>query len=172
MKYALQIGSKVVDLINPMANQIDLEGIEAALDKMLRFTSNPKALSVRQHQLLTGELARMGRQTPEVVEWCEHHDDHEGVIGDITGPLKALLAWETNILALLENKLDAAICTARGITYPTDGTRASVHYYDQLAATLEWRFALGLPGEPWNRAFPHWLKEDYADKLVQIHLGL
>jgi len=171
-QYTLRIGRFAVDLQDPRPEQIDLEALEANLDKTLRWTSNPDALSVRQHQIATAGLAVMGKATPEVVEWCAHHDDHEGIIGDITGPIKALIALETPFFARLENKLDAAICSARGITYPTDGTRASVHYFDKLSETLEWRYVLGREPTPWLRALPIWMSEAKARAFICQHKDL
>lgn len=165
-KYTLRIGALAVDLLDPQPDQIDLAAIEANLDKTLRWASNPDALSVRQHQIAVGDLAALGRATPSVEQWCRHHDDHEGIIGDITGPIKALLGLHTPVLSRMEEKLDWAIATRRGITPPTATVHASVHYFDKLAETLEWRYILDREPTPWLRPLPIWLSEDTARKFI------
>jgi len=164
--YTVRIGRYDVDLLNPQPEQIDLEAIAANLDKTLRWTSNPQALSVRQHQLAVGHLAEKAAAPPNVVDWCEHHDDHEGIIGDITGPIKAILAEHTPVLARMENRLDYAICVRRKANYPSAETKGMVHYFDKLCETLEWRFILCREPMPWLRQLPVWMTEAHAKCFI------
>lgn len=164
----LRIGRHAVDLRHPTADQIDLDALEANLDKTLRWTSHPDSLSVRQHQIGVAALAELGRASPRVIEWCRHHDDHEGIIGDITGPVLALIADETPVLARLANRLDNAICEARCISRPSAGVRQEVHFYDKLCATLEWLYVLNMERTPWCYNLPAWLDAEEARGLM-IH---
>lgn len=165
--HSLLIGNKLIcDPLNPRPEDIDLDGIEASLWQMKRFSSNPDALTVRQHTRLVARLAQIDNQTPAVVRWCHYHDDHEGIITDIPGPLKRLIGQHTDVLDRIEARLDVAICAARGIPTPDRETRAIVHYYDKLAETLEWRFRLQRDRAPWNVALPRWMGGTYAAELV------
>lgn len=172
----LLIGEKVVDLLNPQPEQIDLTAIERALWTAHRFSNNPKALKVRQHTGLVKDLAVILKAPPRVVQWCEHHDDHEGVIGDVPGPLKSYIehghaphgAFNGDLLTLsqIETKLDWAIACARGIEPPDDDLRGLVHFYDKMAETLEWLFVLKRDPEPWNRPWSEYLTHNEAMTFV------
>ena len=166
----LQIGNGVVDLINPKAEQIDLRAVEQNLWTAHRFTNNPKALTVRQHTTLVRDLAVMLNGSPAAIRWSEHHDDHEGIIGDIPGPLKTYIeraaTEDTLSLSDIEIGLDVAICGARGIDVPDDMIRQEVHFYDKLAETLEWLFVLGRDPEPWNKVWRNYLGSDEAQALL------
>lgn len=155
MAYALKMGDKLIrDIENPRPDEIDLDHIERVLWGLHRWSGNPDALTVRQHTHFTGKLAEMCGEPEGVVRWCKHHDDHEAVIGDIAGPLKALIGARTNVLSRVERKLDEAICAARGIPMPTDGEALRVHHYDKMSEAIEWQYLFGHPVEPWNAAIP------------------
>lgn len=170
----LLIGEKVVDLVNPKPHQIDLLAIERALWTAHRFSNNHRALKVRQHTHLVRDLAILLKETSlRVIVWCDHHDDHEGIIGDVPGPLKSYI--EHNIahdstalsLSMIEDKLDHAIASARGIEPPDGMVRQAVHFYDKLAETLEWLFVLNRPPEPWNRPWQNFLSLEEAMQFVE-----
>lgn len=168
----LKIGRHLIDLLHPLPDMIDLDAIEDALWSVRRWSGNPKALTLRQHTTLVQSLAKLLGADQPVIEWCWHHDDHEAIIGDIPGPLKhwlnvALVQAGTTTLDQIEQRLDAAICAARGIILPTDAIRRDTHFYDKLAETLEWRFVLGEPMAVWNMPFENWLTEDQAKSLIE-----
>lgn len=163
----LKIGRHILDVLNPKPELIDLDAIEDALWSTRRFSGNPRALTIRQHTSLVEALALRLNAAPAVVRWCWHHDDHEGIIGDIPGPLKhflnlAAIQGNTTTLDEIEIRLDAAICTARGIAFPDSEVRKKVHFFDKLAETLEWRFVLNEPQAIWNQPYRNWLSEDEA----------
>lgn len=165
MSVSLQIGRFLVDLTNAEATKIDLTAVEQNLWTVRRFSNNPAALVVRQHTKLVATLARLlarGADVSEVALWCEHHDDHEAIIGDIPGPLKHYINQMMNYgpgptLDHIEDGLDRAICMARGLTYPTEEIRRKVHRFDKLAETLEWQFVLGHPPAAWNQSWGDYL---------------
>ncbi len=164
-KFRIQHGSKMImDLLNPRPEEIDLGAIEANLKTARRWSNHPLALVVDQHRLLVYRLAAIdpspftpAEERASVLEWCMHHDDPEGVIGDIVSPLKGLISSRTDILHRVENGLERAICAARGMLMPSDNVRAIVHHYDKIAETLEWRHALGNPYTEWNYPLPEWM---------------
>ena len=166
----LQIGQSLVDLTAPTADMIDLDAIELNLWNTRRFSNNPKALVVGQHRWLVRELATLlgWDHKSEIAVWCYHHDDHEGIIGDIVGPIKRLISLKTDVIDQLEGKLDAAICERRGIPVPSAETRRKVHYFDKLAETLEWLHCLGYERQPWNLPVPGDVPESQLVTLVRI----
>lgn len=154
--FGLKIGDGFIrDLLSPQPDEIDLPAIRERLWKTRRWTNNPKALFVAQHVVVVEQIAMTLLQHPkelhdDVLFWCRHHDDHEGVIGDIPGPLKKLIAGYTSILTVIEGGLDQAICASVGRRPPTNEVRAIVHDYDKMAETMEWLYVLGEPPAPWN----------------------
>lgn len=158
----LAIGSKVIDLLHPLPEQLDLEAIDRRLSVTYRFTNNPEALTVKQHVRLACLLAEHENEGPDVIEAIRHHDDHEGIIGDIPGPIKTYLSFHTGALDDIEAGLDAVIYAAHGLPLPDKEMRRIVHHYDKLAETVEWLFVLGQPAEPWNRTVP----DDMSDALL------
>jgi hypothetical protein len=151
MTYALKMGRHMIrDILNPTPDEIDLVELEVRLRTVRRFSNDPRALTVHQHRALAHELATYENETSRVKQWCWHHDDHEAITGDIPGPLKALLGTETPLLYKIEEKLDLAICEARGVEYPSAAARTVTHRYDKQAETIEWTMVLGNDLAPWN----------------------
>lgn len=151
MPYALQIGEGfIADILNPSPRDIDLNAIERRLRVIHRFSNDPRALTVHQHRTLVRLMAEHAGMPAHVCLWAYHHDDHEAIIGDIPGPLKSLIGHHTNILKVIEGRLDEAICKARGIEVPDATIRSRVHGFDKAAETLEWCMVLGMPFAPWN----------------------
>ena len=172
----IQIGTKLIaNLFDPQPEELDLDAIIDNLKGQQRFASHPKALSVYQHTHLVDRLIRLDREHSfddgsedlyeRVREWARHHDDHEGIIGDIVAPVKSLISTRTNVLEIVEVKLDRAICIARGIEYPNEIVRGLVHRYDKAAETLEWVFALGKTLKPFNHPCPDHLFENGASHI-------
>ena len=168
MNVMLKIGSFSLDVLNPDPLKIDLAQIERNLWTVHRFSNNPQALVVRQHTKLVSKLAVKMKEPVDVVDWCKHHDDHEGIIGDIPGPLKSWLNTRMIFPTMddLEEGLDRAICSARSSAYPDQELRRRVHFYDKLAETLEWLFVLGEPRADWNKPFENWISEAEARRMI------
>lgn len=156
--YQLKIGEHMItDLLDPQPSQIDLDAIEQRLRNTQRFTNNPAALNVHVHRRLVWWLARFDKQDEAVRRWCWHHDDHEGVIGDIAGPLVRLIYDHTPILATVAWRLDEAVALANGFVAPSEGSgvRPIVHFYDKAAECIEWTHVLGEEISPFGyRGYP------------------
>jgi hypothetical protein len=170
--WGLQIGEHFIrDLLNPSPDEIDISAIEHRMIEAKRWSNHPKALSVYHHSLLVCELAQTLRSHPnrldsEVFWWCRFHDHHEGITGDIPGPLKNLIRGETAILEVIETGLDHAICHKLGWPPPSPEVRALVHDYDKQAETIEWRYVLGHDPEPWNYPLDSRLTPDLCRQLL------
>lgn len=148
----LKVGDRFVpDILNPRPEDVDLFGLERRLQVARRFANTPESLTVWEHSALVMSIAMACGESREVVRWCRYHDFHEGVIGDIPGPLKLLLAAHTNLLPVIEKRWDIVIAQVGGFDYPDAETRAVVHHYDKVAETVEWQVILGETPEPWNK---------------------
>jgi hypothetical protein len=158
MPLALTFGSKLIeDLTFPKPHEIDVDAIHTRLACIKRFSNNPDSLTVMEHVRLCVLIGRVLRVQKKILDYLYHHDDHEAFIGDIPGPVKALIAAHTSILGTLENDLDIAIRKARGETYDLPETAQDFnefHHVDKLAETLEWQLVMGNPVAPWNRHVP------------------
>jgi hypothetical protein len=163
------VKAHIVNLKNFTPEDVDLELVEAKLWNIRRFNGHPEALMVRQHTHLVEELAAHDGATPEVVEWCRHHDDHEGIIGDVIGPVETIIREHTPVLDYLKNHLDVCICGARGINYPSVVTKKATHFYDKLAESLEWQFGLGYDDAGFHPDWPSWIASNrhYARDLFE-----
>lgn len=178
-RVGLWIGDRMIhDLLNPDPEEIDITAIERVLWSTTRFSGHPDALLIRQHTWLTEEIARIDGQPEEVLEWCRHHDDHEGIIGDIPGPLKEYLMRDyrasgrtSDPLTKIEAALDLAICLKRGIQFPSNSIRHTVHAYDKLAETIEWLWVLERPHQSWNRNLPRWMPAKMAMELAETAMN-
>jgi len=163
--YALKVGDRLIDdILNPHHTQIDPDAIDARLRVMRRFSNDPAALTVHTHRALVTKLAEHHGEPLAITQWCWHHDDHEAIIGDIPGPLKALIRQHTDVLAHVEAGLDKAICTACCLRHPDSLTRQVVHDYDKAAETIEWLYVLGQPAARWNA--PMIVGPDVAEGLL------
>lgn len=176
-KFPIKIGTKLIaDMLDPHPHELDMEAIYERLKATRRFSDHPKALTIHQHRHLVHRLVNLSRaefaEGPDgedlwqrVKLWAYHHDDHEGVIGDIVAPVKTLISAKTNILEIVEVKLDRAICQKMDIPYPNELVRGMVHRYDKAAETIEWFYALGFPLEDFNHPCPKFLMDQGAQLI-------
>lgn len=173
MQVNLKIGQYLLDVNNPQASKIDLLAIERNLWTARRFSNCPAALLVRQHTALVAKLAHMLDPDPVIEQWCDHHDDHEGITGDMPGPLKNYLNHiGRGAITKIEDRLDVAICAARQIIYPSPETKARVHFFDKLAETIEWQFVLNEPEAVWNKPLHNWMGHRQAQELADWAMAL
>lgn len=136
------LGSVMVpDVANPRPQDVDVEFMRTRLEQMRRFSGHPAALVVADHQRICRNLARRIGYGNAVVEWAEHHDDHEYATGDIPSPVQRAIGGDT--IRALQERWDVAICGALGIAVPTDKVRRQVAVVDAAALVLEWCLCLG-----------------------------
>lgn len=163
----LTLGKHMIqNILDPRPEEIDLEAIDARLRIMHRFSNDPRSLTVHQHRHLVSKMAFYHGAPPSIVDWCLHHDDHEAAIGDIPGPLKKLISQETDILIRIEDRLDRAICSARGVPFPDLEVRQQTHLYDKAAETVEWVHHMGQPRADWNAKTPPGMSEDHLKRVL------
>lgn len=130
----------VPDISHPRPEDVDTEFLRLRLSEMRRFSGHPDALTVSQHQRLCGLLAQAHGLAPSVIEWAEHHDDHEYATGDIATPMQRVFGIER--IRLIQARWDVAICYAQGLAFPNEDVRSAVDVVDRLALALEWRWCL------------------------------
>jgi len=131
----------VPDFANPRPEDVDVAFMRMRLATIRRFSGNMHALYVAQHQRLCGAIARSMGYGPAIVEWSEHHDDHEFATGDIATPVQRVVGMEA--IRALQARWDIAICGALGILVPTDDVRRHVAVVDAIALVMEWHWLLG-----------------------------
>jgi len=178
--FRIRIGSKMIaDMLNPLPEELDLDAIDANLKSTIRFSGAPGALNVHQHRHLVVRLVELDRKDGfadgqdghdiwlRCCEWAKHHDDHEGIIGDIVAPVKTMISAKTNVLEIAEVQLDKAICAARGIEYPSEIVRGLVYRYDKAAETLEWIHAMGREQTDWNHPCPQYVLDMGAHLIAK-----
>lgn len=166
--YCLLVGDSLIrDIMDPSPDHIDLQAIETRLRLMRRWSNDPAALTVHQHRNLVGLMAMEMGEREEIIDWCWHHDDHEAITGDIPGPIKSIIARETDVLRRLEDGLDRAICMAREKAFPPRSVRDLVYSYDKAAETVEWLWVLGKHSAPWNHELPP-IPEERLKELLQL----
>ncbi len=163
----IQCGALLIeDAMNPKQTEIDIQGIESRMMTIKRFGGHPRALNVMQHSKLVERMATVEdahamlphEMADAIIRWAKHHDYHEGITGDIIGPMKTLIGQETDIIRRLEETLDRAICEKLGFLYPGPRVHQIVHVIDKAAETLEWVFAMGQELASWNHPVHpvHW----------------
>lgn len=149
----------IEDMMNPRAEEIDLEHIEVALRQTYRYSARKDSLTVHQHRVLVRLLAEWDDADPMVVDWAYHHDDHEAFVGDLASPFKTLLRRHTKVYDTLVDRFDTAICMRRGTWPPSQSTREAVDVYDKASAVIEFMVGFGMPFDdrwchPWAKTIP------------------
>ncbi|MBD3805263.1 MAG: hypothetical protein IE919_18795, partial [Thioclava sp.] len=151
--HTLQVGDHLIDLLNPDPATIDPVAVIRRLSTIRRFGGEPSALTVLEHQELTGLVARVlaptvGHEAP-CREWGRRHDLHEGVIGDIVSPVARLTARHgPNGLDALKRRIDKALAPAFG-SEVTPRIREVVGRADAIAASIEWVDVMNGPPVDW-----------------------
>ncbi|PID32092.1 metal-dependent phosphohydrolase [Candidatus Saccharibacteria bacterium] len=128
-----------LDLEDPSGTVIELEDVACALSRICRFAGHSSQFySVAQHAVLvSGIVNSIGRSDLRFL--ALHHDSHEAYIGDISSPLKRLLAERNELETLrgITNSLDVAIRSRFGIPDPSDEDACTVKYADLVALAVE-----------------------------------
>jgi uncharacterized protein len=145
---------KGIDLRNPKAADIDFDSFAEHLAKENRFNGATPGLvySVAEHlsRGVDAILAATGDQT--LAAYFSTHDGHEGVLKDLTTPLKKAIAEECrekfgvlaeHVLCAINNleyRHDCAIHEAAGLPWPmTSPMQLLVKHWDLVMFVTEWR---------------------------------
>ena len=132
-------GGRVVNLLNPTVNDINLENIAFSLSKQCRFNGNCKEFySVAQHSVNVARLI----ESPEAKIYGLLHDCHEAFIGDISTPVKNLLKAKGGTLIKkiwdeVTGSFDAVIYEACGLDFPSEDILEQVSSADREALYYE-----------------------------------
>lgn len=152
------LSDRRLDLANPSPLDIEIEDIAHGLARIARWNGQTKgdwSMSVAEHSVLVERLA--GALGPrEERRWLLAallHDAPEYVLGDMIGPLKALLGREW---AELEERLQAAVHGRFGLPEELpERVRKLIKRADRTAAWLEATQLAGYTqreaGERWQR---------------------
>jgi len=144
------------DLEAPTADMVDLEDIAHALSLNCRWTGHvPFFFSVAEHSVMVSMMVEQLGGSLEEQRAALMHDAHEAYTGDISSPLKSLLAPQIH---QLQGGIQAAIDEKFGLIE----TPAIVHKADSMALDYELTFLRGGPSARWT-AEPepmgdHWRK--------------
>lgn len=141
---------RAFDLLEPRAEDVDFREIADTLAQINRFNgATEKPISVAQHTLIAASAAQT-----ELRPWVLLHDCHEAYMGDITTPVRRVLAlYEVGViraLAALTEQLDAAIHKAAGLPLPTDEQVGWIALADRRALVTERRDFLARPALSWG----------------------
>lgn len=99
-----------LDLANPDPEVITLQAIAHHLSQVCRYAGAPlRPYSVAEHTLLVAAYLERRRCPPNIVLGGLHHDDPEAFIGDVTRPMKELIA---PLFKPVEDRMMAAVAKA------------------------------------------------------------
>ena len=142
---------RLVDLLNPKPEDIDIEEVLRGLDRMPRFNGRGAGtVSILRHSIGMARSADIscGARTAAL---CILHDAHENFTGDIVTPMKNAIGGSR--VSDIELGLDAAIFSAAGFD-PTPDEIYQMKILDTYAMAAEKLF-LGIdPGDNWG-FLPH-----------------
>lgn len=124
----------VVDLRNPDPATIELEDIATSIAKLCRFAGHVShPYSVAEHCVLVGDLVAEMGGSPEEIQAALVHDGHEGYVGDVIAPVRAMLGPEFDSMT---DRLDRAIGERFGLD-PASFSSPLVERADHWARIIE-----------------------------------
>lgn len=144
-----------LDLPEPKPEQIDIRDIAHALACINRFTGHAnEPYSVAQHSVLVAQHAGMYDSAVQTyldinrARWGLLHDAAEAYLGDVSSPLKKLIA---HCYEPLEDAVAGAIATKYGVQLDED-THKAVKHSDLVLLATERRDAKGIrdDGRSWG----------------------
>jgi 5'-deoxynucleotidase YfbR-like HD superfamily hydrolase len=135
------------EILNPDPAKIDIRDIGHAIARINRYTGHidGESYSVAEHAVKLSEA--MERDNPgnwQLIYDTLNHDDSEAYIGDISRPLKALIA---PLYKPIEAKIEKVIAAKFGLTYPAP---AIIKEYDTRILLDEKKALLHNGEREWN----------------------
>lgn len=140
---------RVIDLLHPRPQDVDLADIATALSRTPRFGGRYDRVhghySVAQHSVLVHDLM----QATEARPYALLHDAHEAYVGDLTHPVKvALTTIGAPPFEALTNDLDWAIHARFGLEWPPSiELQEAVRIADLQALAIERRDLMSSPAK-------------------------
>jgi 5'-deoxynucleotidase YfbR-like HD superfamily hydrolase len=113
MTWIVTSSGREIDLLNPDPTNIVLRDLVRAVGNINRFTGHTvRPYSVLEHSLNCADYARIQGWSSTVVFACLCHDLHEGLIGDISTPVKLAVpeirTFEKHIEHVVHHRLGIA----------------------------------------------------------------
>lgn len=129
-------GGKVVDLLEPKREDIDIDHIAKVLSRQYRFNGNTRTpITVAEHSIFVSDLLiDDGLAFKGLL-----HDAHEAFFGDISTPLKQAIKALTgqDPAKIISDKWDGIIFPAFGLTIPTEVEHKLIKIADKSALLHE-----------------------------------
>lgn len=105
---------KILDLLNPNPEDIDIESIASSLSKICRFGGHlKKHYSVAEHSVFATVLAMQNNEEEDFLKALLLHDAAEAYLGDVVKPLKNELCeyfiFEERMEQCIEKRFDVKI---------------------------------------------------------------
>ena len=170
------VSGKLVNLLSPSPDDIDVHDIAWALSRIPRFaghTITEISYNVAQHSVYVSELVEqlLGNLTiangdPGIEDSvfrikCKKstilkalfHDGHEAYVGDIPSPIKKIPSL-AKTFKVLENGLDEAIFGKFGLWPITEDEKNVIKYCDRLAQAIEGYQFMPSRGRNWTLPRP------------------
>lgn len=150
MPWIPTVSGEAFDLANPDAAQVDICDIAHALSLQCRFAGHVREhYSVATHSMhVATSLAHLGAEA-QLAGLL--HDAHEAYMGDIVGPLKLLLATETDMLRRLELGIQETILQALcGSSSFSELYAADIKLADRVLLATERRDLLPFCNREWQ----------------------
>ena len=139
------------DLVAPTAAMVKAEDLTHTLAHLPRFGGALRThYSVAQHSVLCAALVWQRTRDRNAALVALLHDAHEAYLGDIKGPVKALIeTWAPGKLGEIERGIDAAIHAWAGVQPYGPEVTAEVQRADRELLIWERDRWLGPPARPW-----------------------
>jgi len=160
---------KLVHLVNPDPETIDLSDIAQSLSKLSRYnghTITDHGYSVAQHSVwVATAMTHFDNHAiaDDAFKAALLHDAHEAYTGDIVKPLKQFM---DPLIAELQNNLDAVIFDALRVLPPSMCVKEQIKMLDTWALGMESRKFMYSGGIGWNiPEAPAYLLPEVMDPL-------
>lgn len=163
-------GGKVVDLLSPRVEDVSIEHIARSLSKQCRFNGNTrKFFSVAQHSVIASQYMPEDFRIYGLL-----HDAHEAFIGDISTPVKRLLAdtLGRDVIKEVAEAWDEVIFEALNLKPPSKEILAWIKATDREAMVIE-ASNLMWDCKYWvynpSRRFKAWSSEEAYEEFMQAY---
>jgi len=156
---------RLVDLTNPMPEQITFGDIAWSLSRQSRYnghTQGEHPYSVAQHSVWVAFITQHYFEEDRLVTLqALFHDAHETYTGDIASPLKYISDLH-RFIKPIEDGLQKAVHKSFLMPEPTDDAKEIIKMADQYALAVEAHHLMGSRGKGWE------CMNDLPDELLSF----